>query len=442
MWFAVLSVARKFYKSRNGKNSQPGSPIAPGARRSFGAPLFLSILAAIIATIAMVLAILAVFAGNKPSNMTDYYVFRLNTSRIGQNLIQEVDNEIMSVKFDLKRELPAPAMATATSIVTPKTQIISAPTTLITMAPRGVLDGVGEGIDDATAKAGSLKSDAGSALSSKASAVESAATSKASAVKSAAESKANSAMGSLQTKVVEAINDAYDGILDELDLSDFYDVHISSTCRGTYKYKDGKNETVSVGKPAKDDDDDDKKVCAHVDSCEKHSALDPMGLIRVLYWAGIALTVVSVLLGWAAVFMKSRKMAIFNCLATLPAFLFLVLASAVTHGIGMGAAKFINFIGGEIGVRGYKGGKFIALTWACTALLLANGLLWGFLVVLRGRAEKSAHNAPEYSSSSGSGLGSRSFRCKRDRPDRTSQIIMEPVTRPPPSHDAHGQQWI
>ncbi|KAI6863244.1 hypothetical protein KC343_g1052 [Hortaea werneckii] len=440
MWFAVLSIARKFYKSRNGKNSQPGSPIAPGARRSFGAPLFLSILAAIIATIAMVLAILAVFAGNKPSNMTDYYVFRLNTSRIGQNLIEEVDNKIMSVKFDLKRELPAPAMATATSIVTPKTQIISAPTTLITMAPRGVLDGVGEGIDDATAKAGSLKSDAGSALSSKASAVESAATSKASAVKSAAESKANSAMGSLQTKVVEAINDAYDGILDELDLSDFYDVHISSTCKGTYKYKDGKNETVSVGKPAKDDEE--KKVYAHVDSCEKHSALDPMGLIRVLYWAGIALTVVSVLLGWAGVFMKSRKMAIFNCLATLPAFLFLVLASAVTHGIGMGAAKFINFIGSDIGVRGYKGGKFIALTWACTALLLANGLLWGFLVVLRGRAEKSAHNFPEYGSSSGIGLGSRSFRSKRDRPDRTSQIIMEPVARPPPSHDAHVQQWI
>ncbi|KAI7285060.1 hypothetical protein KC343_g3582 [Hortaea werneckii] len=442
MWFAVLSIARKFYKSRNGKNSLPGSPIAPGAQRSFGAPLFLSILAAIVATIAMVLAILAVFAGNKPSNMTDYYVFRLNTSRIGQNLIEEVDNKIMSVKFDLKRELPAPAMATATSIVTPRTQIISAPTTLITMAPRGTVDEITEGVGEFTSKAGSLKSDAGSAISSKASAVESAATSKASAVKSAAESKANSAMGSLQTKVVEAINDAYDGILDELDLSDFYDVHISSTCKGTYKYKDGKNETVSVGKPAKDDDDDDKKVYAHIDSCEKHSALDPMGLIRVLYWAGIALTVVSVLLGWTAVFMKSRKMAIFNCLATLPAFLFLVLASAITHGIGMGAAKFINFIGGEIGVRGYKGGKFIALTWACTALLLANGLLWGFLVVLRGRAEKSAHNVPEYGSSSGIGLGSRSFRSKRDRPDRTSQIIMEPVARPPPSHDAQGQQWI
>ncbi|KAI7088635.1 hypothetical protein KC356_g3130 [Hortaea werneckii] len=440
MWFAVLSIARKFYKSRNGKNSQPGSPIAPGARRSFGAPLFLSILAAIIATIAMVLAILAVFAGNKPSNMTDYYVFRLNTSRIGQNLIEEVDNKIMSVKFDLKRELPAPAMATASSIVTPRTQIVSAPTTLITMAPRGAGDDFTEAAGELTSKAGSLKSDAGSAISSKASAVESAATSKASAVKSAAESKANSAMGSLQTKVVDAINDAYDGIIDELDLSDFYDVHISSTCKGTYKYKDGKNETVSVGKPAKDDED--KKIYAHVDSCEKHSALDPMGLIRVLYWAGIALTVVSVLLGWTGVFMQSRKMAIFNCLATLPAFLFLVLASAVTHGIGMGAAKFINFIGGEIGVRGYKGGKFIALTWACTALLLANGLLWGFLVVLRGRAEKSAHNVPEYGSSSGFGLGSRSFRSKRDRPDRTSQIIMEPVTRPQPSHDAHGQQWI
>ena len=441
MWFAVLSIARKFYKSRNGKNSMPSSPVAPGARKSLGAPLFLSILAAIIATIAMVLAILAVFAGNKPSNMSDYYVFRLNTSRIGQNLIEKVDNKIMSVKFDLKRELPAPAMVTATPIVTPRTQIFSAPTTLITMAPRDIGDDIDKEVGEITSKAGSLKSDAGSAISSKASAVESAVTSKASAVESAAKSKANSAMGSLQTKVVEAINDAYDGIIDELDLSDFYDVHISSTCKGTYKYEDGKNETVRVGKLGKDDDDD-KEVSAHVDSCEKHSALDPMGLIRVLYWAGIALTVVSVLLGWAGVVMKSRKMAIFNCLATLPAFLFLVLASAVTHGIGMGAAKFINFIGGEIGVRGYKGGKFIALTWACTALLLANGLLWGFLVVLRGRAEKSAHNVPEYGSSSGIGLGSRSLRSKRDRPDRTSQIIMEPVTRPPPSHDAHGQQWI
>ncbi|KAI6909823.1 hypothetical protein KC318_g1371, partial [Hortaea werneckii] len=355
MWFAVLSIARKFYKSRNGKTSQPGSPIAPGARRSLGAPLFLSILAAIIATIAMVLAILAVFAGNKPSNMSDYYVFRLNTSRIGQNLIQEVDNKIMSVKFDLKRELPAPAAATATPVVTPRTPITSAPTTLITMAPRDIADDVSKKAGEITSKAGSLKGDAKSAISSKASAVESAVTSKASAIESAAQSKANSAMGSLQTKVVEAINDAYDGIIDELDLSDFYDVHISSTCKGTYKYKDGKNETVSAGKPAKDNDD--KEVSAHVDSCEKHSALDPMGLIRVLYWAGIALTVVSVLLGWAGVFLKSRKMAIFNCLATLPAFLFLVLASAVTHGIGMGAAKFINFIGGEIGVRGYKGGK-------------------------------------------------------------------------------------
>ena len=445
LWMPLISLARKAYKSRKNAQTNMASPKARAPPSPTRAVRFAAILPTVIIAIAFILGFLCIFAGNKPGYMEDYFVFRLNTTRIGSNLIKKIDDKIMDYHFELKRDIPEPALATVTSASVPVTTVTPGPATTITMAPRGIDDF----LEDITSDAAEAKSDLGDAAESKASAVESKVESKASAVQSkptavassmesAVESRISTAIGSLQTQAVKAVNDAYGNVIEELELQGFYSIHVSSTCEGTYRYQNGTNVTVgSIANP-----EEDGKIRAHVDSCEKRSDLDPMSLIKVLYWAGVISTGITLATSLAAIILTGRKWAIINAVGSAPPFIIFLLASSTTHGIGMGGAKFVNFIGNGIGLEAYKGGKFIALTWACTTLVLLNGIIWALLAVQRHRAEKKAVNQPDFEAGpgglgSGFGLASKSFR-KNKRPDRTSQILMEPQ----PTHDRHAQQWI
>ncbi|TKA32915.1 hypothetical protein B0A50_01141 [Salinomyces thailandicus] len=440
MWFAVLSLARKFQKSRKADNTTATADTLR-SRKGPGAARYLAILPVVIIIVAFILSFLCVFAGNKPGFHEEYFVLRLNTSRIGQNIIQKVDNKISSVTLDLKRDITEPTVA-ATTVSTIPSTTLAAPTSLITIAPRDLSD-LTDLSGHLTSEVGAAASNVHSAITSKETAIHSAITSKASAFESAAASHITSAIGSLQTKVIAAINNAYADVLADLALSDFYDIHVSSTCKGTYQYHNGTNVTLTTLTTTTDPTNPNlhnTQIHAHVDTCTTHSPLDPMSLIRIIYWAGIISTGIALSLSITGLILPSRKLALFNCLATLPAFFFLFLASAVTHGIAMGAAKFINFMGGDVGIRGDKGGKFIALTWACTALVLVHGVCWGFLVWMRGRAEKDLRLGAVPSGLASSWRG-RSMR-KPERPDRTSAVVMEGLARPQAAHDVHGAKWI
>lgn len=411
-WLAIFKIAQKAYNYREGRKNGDAETKVKKPMSSKGKLRLFAALPVILTGIAFILSILCVYAGSKPGMMDDYAVFTLNTSRIGENVLKDINGKIKSVHLDIKRSEPA---AAPVAMVTPApTTIDSAPTTLITIAPRDF---------DFTSDLESLTSKAGSKVTSAKSEVES----KASSAESAAKSKASSAVSSVQTKLVEAVNKAYRGAIEGLDLQDFYAIHISSSCTGTYQYPDHKNYTAGDSGEKLDD------LRAHVDKCESHSAVNPFQLVRVIYWIGVVLTAAAFVLGIVGIVRPTKKMAIINVFGTLPAVIFMGLASAVTHGMAVGAAHLITFVGEKITVTGTAGQKFIQLSWATTVMLLVNLAFWVLIFFLIGRMAKKSDGE------GGSSWG-------RKRPDRTSTIAMGPVpnvSRPLPVHmDRHGNTMI
>lgn len=173
-----------------------------------------AILTVLVTATAFVLSFLCVFAGNTPGMMESYSVFTLNTTRLGQNAVEKIDNKILGfnvTKIITKRDIPA-AVEVHPSMITAAPTLIDA---------RG-LDDI---VSDLTAGAASIKSNADSAVDSVQTAIESKVTS----IKSAAESgissiegvvasKISSAIGSAQTAVVDAVNGTYNDWIDELNL--------------------------------------------------------------------------------------------------------------------------------------------------------------------------------------------------------------------------------
>ena len=407
MLLQVLSLARTALKFRKSKTTSPDVSKPKPRDRLANLRLF-AILPVLCTAIALLLVVLCVFAGHKPGMMEDYAVFTLNTSRLGENVLQELDAKISSVH--LKRSL---AVTLSHTTVTTVPVITAAPTTLTTLDPRGLAS-------DIT----SLESKASSVLKSATSVIRGEATS----IKSVVAGAATSALGAAETDIVNVVNKAYEGLIADLNLKDFYSIYMSASCVGTYEFQNGTNVTVGdSGLPAAKGKD---SVHKHVESCSPHSALDPMSLIRILYWVGIVFTGSALAAGVAGIVLlrtRGRKMALINVFITLPAFCFVGLASAVTHGLSLGAAKLINFIGADVGVAGYMGHRFLALTWATTVLLLVNMAFWSLLFFLSGRSDTVM------------GLLEKS---RGGRPDRTSTVAMLPISRPMPVYDNHGVQMI
>lgn len=270
--FSVLSLAKKAYNFRESRKnggegeSKPKKPMsATGKLRLFlGLPV-------IITAIALLLSVLCVYAGSKPGMMDNYAVFTLNTSRVGANVLRDINGAFKSVDIKFKRSGP---MSAPVAMITP------APTTMMTMAQRDFTD-------DFETKIGSLTSKAGSKVTSAKSEVAS----KASSAQSAANSAANSAVASAQKKVIEIVNKAFRKAIEGLELKDIYNIHISSSCIGTYEYKDGKNYTSSDSTARIDE------LRPRIDSCEGHSAVNPFQIVRIIYWVGVVTTAVALVLG-------------------------------------------------------------------------------------------------------------------------------------------------
>jgi hypothetical protein len=406
---SALSLAKKAYQFKESRKNGGGEKSESETKKPMTVTgklrLFIA-LPVIITGIAFILSILCVYAGSKPGMMDNYAVFTLNTSRIGENVIDDINGAIKSIDIKFKRaDLPAPA---------PVAMITPVPTTMLTVVPREAFD-----FDTLTSQAASKLSSAESGIESKATSAKSEISSKASSAQSAAKSAANSAVSSAQNKVIDIVDKAFHAAIDGLDLQDIYNVHISSSCVGTYVYKDGKNYTVG-------DTKDLDELRPKINSCEGHSAVNPFQLVRIIYWVGVVLSAVAFILGLIGVVRPTRKMALINVFGTLPAVIFMGLASAVTHGMAVGAAHLITFIGDKIGITGVSGQKFIQLTWATTIMLLIDLCLWVVVFFLIKRMDKSD---------------------SRKRPDRTSGIAMNQwvpeISRPLPAHtDRNGHAMI
>lgn len=173
-----------------------------------------AILPVLVTATTLILSFLCVFAGNTPGMMESYSIFTLNTTRLGQNAVEKIDDTIMgfnATRIITKRDLPAAAIVYGSMIT-------AAPT----IPDRRDIDDI---FSDLTAGAGSIRSNAGDAIDSVQTAIETkissaaaAVESKASSIEGVVASKISSAIHSAQTAVSEAVNGTYNDWIDQLDL--------------------------------------------------------------------------------------------------------------------------------------------------------------------------------------------------------------------------------
>lgn len=389
---------KAFNKRQQNGNAAPAAPKKPMSASN--KLRMYALLPVIFMGIATLLSFLLVFAGHKPGFMEDHAVFTLNTSRVGENILQELDSKIMSVK--LKRDVSEGVCLPA---ITP------APTATVTLAPRqfgSLTSMVGSAAHGAETAASGAAHSAGSAVQSKATAIE-----------SAASSAAASALQAAQTNLVHVVDTAYHGVISGFNFSDWHSIHVMSSCQGYYQYQNGSNVTDTVAPET------GAKMKQVVTSCQKHSAVNPLQLVMVLYWIGVVLVCVAFVADLVSISVPfNRKFSMVAAVSTLPALFVFFLSSAITHGIAKGAKTFINFIGSDIGVAGYSGAKFLQTTWAVVAMLLIN--VFGFVYLWW----KSGRMSPVEQTEG------------RKMPDRTSHIAMQPISEPRPVADTGRSGWI
>ncbi|KAF2739154.1 integral membrane protein-like protein [Polyplosphaeria fusca] len=96
----------------------------------------------------------------------------------------------------------------------------------------------------------------------------------------------------------------------------------------------------------------------------------------ILYCIAIGFIGVSLLAALPAVFASGRLAACLNILVATLAFIAIGLASALSTAVIVKGADVINKYGQEVGVEAHKGSKFMAITWAATAAMFVALVLW------------------------------------------------------------------
>ena len=275
---------------------------------------FTALIPALCCTVALILSFLCLFAGHKKGFMEDYHLVTLNTSMIGENIINETRS---------------------TDTSNPLTNLLN-----------GVRN-----------------------------------------------------FGS------ETINDAIGEVTQRLGIEDFYSAHMLNYCEGQYTPAEAANATVS-----------ESDISKNVTECSKNRAMykfDPTAIIEealnkttglditlddlrwpedidtgiktlnalmaamfVLYCLAIALIFVALFAAVVAVLLSGRLSACVNFLVSVLAFLAIGLASALVTAVVVKASNIINDKGNDIGLEAHWGGKFLALTWAATGLMLIVVITW------------------------------------------------------------------
>lgn len=308
----------------------------------------------VVSCIATLLIFLMIFAGSKPGFMTNYAVFTLNTSDIGEGIYHKIDGLISdwnvdALHIDLKRSVPVdnPSVITA------------APTTLITMAPRDVksvleslTDNAGDGIESVN-----------SAAHSKASQVKSKASSAANAAESSVNGGLDKAADEIKGKLTELVDNGFKNVRTELDLPGFTKIFMRTTCTGSYETGDGKHA----------------KPHAKIDKCSKDSPINPMVFVQLFYWASAIHTVGGILFGLKVIHKPGNKKWINWTLFFLAGGAFLLaVGSALAQGIANSAQRLANFLGGPLTISGAAGHPFLRTSWAMALMLLVNTGVYGW----------------------------------------------------------------
>ncbi|KAF1837474.1 hypothetical protein BDW02DRAFT_128975 [Decorospora gaudefroyi] len=209
---------------------------------------------------------------------------------------------------------------------------------------------------------------------------------------------------SISSSITETINSEIDELRARLGIEDWYSAHMLNYCAGQYEPEEAANATLSQ-------DDISKNVTGCVGQRAMYKfeptriiqdALDKTGVdvtledlhwpediqdgidalnalmaaMFVLYVIAICLIFVALVAAIVAVLTSGRLSAFINVLIATLAFLAIGLASALVTAVVVKATDIINDKGEDIGLAASWGGKFLALTWVATALMLIVVLAW------------------------------------------------------------------
>ncbi|OCL07077.1 hypothetical protein AOQ84DRAFT_342333 [Glonium stellatum] len=98
--------------------------------------------------------------------------------------------------------------------------------------------------------------------------------------------------------------------------------------------------------------------------------------VFILYCISIGLTSVALITSLLGVFTDGRLTAFINFMVVSLDFIALALASAIVTVVIVKGSNVIDKYGKEIGVEAHKGAKFMAITWAATGLITLALLGW------------------------------------------------------------------
>ncbi|KAJ4422076.1 hypothetical protein N0V82_003268 [Gnomoniopsis sp. IMI 355080] len=369
---------------------------------------WLALIPATFAAISFTLVIISITAGHSAGVMEDYHILYFNTSTLGKNLLSNSNTSDLNA-----RSIPSMPMVT------------EAPNLLhrYRASPDKRLD-----IGDLTSEAGDAAGAAASAVTSAGAEGVSAATSVAPEVASAVSSAVSAATSGLEhlvdeaTQALETIeDDLADELYKKLGIQQFYSMHLTDLCYGNFTKNATTpgtgfgvtnctqplnwtqaldltgmlNHSLNVGPFQLDLADigmvqnvtksiDD--VMHTLNSCVE--AILAMYIIACLFigasmvlsvWAVFALTWTTEPGVHKTVSGRTKNIALYSNLAT--AYLgtgFLLIGNLITTIGGKYVVEKVREHGEGLGLNAYRGGKFLALSWAAFAMVLIAAMLWTF----------------------------------------------------------------
>jgi len=193
----------------------------------------------------------------------------------------------------------------------------------------------------------------------------------------------------IQEGINSILNDLTTDVASLLGLPDFFNVHATTFCQGTYSpnstaHGAKKNFTECSKSSLGFHFQPTKYVEEHLpsgitledihwpsDVTDAERTIKTVSRIMVIFYVvGIVFSGLAILTALASIFTDGRLSVFINWLVDILAFAFLGVASAVATAVIVIAVNRINKYTDEIGISATKGGRFLAMTWAATAVML------------------------------------------------------------------------
>ncbi|KAF5027527.1 hypothetical protein F66182_344, partial [Fusarium sp. NRRL 66182] len=223
--------------------------------------------------------------------------------------------------------------------------------------------------------------------------------------------KFNQVKGEVQEQVNEITGNVADELADTLGISEWYSIHVMTTCDGQYEPNaTNPNAGYNVTECTKSAPEKRFNLTAMLDQQLQVGPFqlsladinfpddiqDSIDLLNtallatfVLYVLAVGFSGLAMLACLGAFFLFARRgiNAVNLILASLAA-LILLIASILVTVAGNKAVNKINDLGEDVGLSVSLGSKFLALTWAAAALMLAAAIYWVVHLCLMRRERK------------------------------------------------------